>query len=304
MDTPLSESETIAGFEAALGKTFGEAPPLPESKAPPVELEIPEEIKLEEKAEDEIETPETKTYKVKVGGKEIEVQEDELLKGYSRLQDYTQKTMELAAERRQANQVLQQAEQERQQYQTQLNQMAAALGQQLQQAPNWEDLLNNDPVEYLKQQHLYNQRQAAYQNAQQEQARFAQQTQAQQASALQDYLKSEAEQLIATLPTWKDPAKAQAEKTAIAKHLVERGYSPEQVAQLADHKTVVMAREAMLYRQMLAKAKETTKAVEKLPPRMEKPGVTRPTDGRTVDMQALRKSGKAEDAAALFAKMF
>jgi ribosomal protein S17 len=306
-DTPSSESDAVAGFEAALGKSFGEAPPPTESKAPPTELDVPEELELKEPKEEtpeEEEKPEAKTYKVKVDGREIEVAEDELLKGYSRDQDYRQKTMALAAERKQVQEVAQQVMSERQQYQAQLNQLTAALGDQLQQAPNWEELLNNDPVEYLKQQHLYQQRQAAFQNARQEQARFAQQTQEQQAQAKQEKLAYEAEQLIANLPAWKDPVKAQAEKTAIAKHLIERGFSPEMVSSLDDHKQVVLAREAMLYRQMMAKAKETTKAVEKLPPRMEKPGVSRPTDGRTNDMQALRKSGKAEDAAALFAKMF
>lgn len=304
-DTLATESDAVAGFEAALGKSFGEAPPPPESKAPPTDLDVPEELELKEPEQDEEEkTDEPKTYKVKVDGKEIEVAEDELLKGYSRDQDYRQKTMALAAERKQVQEVAQQVQAERQQYQNQLNQLTAALGQQLQQAPDWESLLQNDPVEYLKQQHLYNQRQAAYQSAMQEQARYEQQTQQQQAIAMQETLKQEAEQLIANIPSWKDPAKAQAEKAAIAKHLVERGYSPEQVNQLTDHKAVVLAREAMLYRQMMAKAKETTKAVEKLPPRMEKPGISRPTDGRSNDMQALRKSGKTEDAAALFAKMF
>jgi hypothetical protein len=189
-------------------------------------------------------------------------------------------------------------------YQQRLALYEHALGQQVQQAPNWEELLNNDPVEYLKQQHLHNQRQAQLQQVQQERAYFERQTQAQQAQSMQEMLLQEQAQLLETLPSWKDPAKASAEKQALAKHLVERGFTQEQVSKLTDHKTVVMAREAMLYRQMIAKAKETTKAVDRLPPRMEKPGVTRPTDGRKADMQALKKSGKAEDAAALFAKMF
>lgn len=305
-DTPSSESDAIAGFEAALGKSFGEPPPPPpEAKAPPTEIEIPDELEVtDEKPEEELEVPEVKTYKVKVDGKEIEVAEDELLKGYSRNQDYTKKTMELARERQQAQEAVQAVAKEREQYQAQLQQLTQALGQQLQQAPDWEKLLETDPVEYLKQQHLYQQRYAAYQQAQQESARNEQLTQAQKAQALQQQLAMEQEQLLANLPTWKDEAKATQEKQAIAKHLVDRGYTKEQVAQLTDHKTVILAREAMLYRQMMAKAKDTVKTVEKLPPRMEKPGVSRPQDGRTADMQALRKSGKTEDAAALFAKMF
>ena len=306
-DTPVMESgpiDTVAAFEAALGKSFGEPPPEKEEKAPPTELEIPEEIETKDVEEKPPEEPEGKTYTVKIDGKDVVVAEDELLKGYSRQQDYTKKTMELSAQRQQVDQANAQIQAERAQYQAQLNQLTAVLGDQLSKAPDWEALLENDPVEYLKQQHLYQQRQAAYQSARQEQARTEQQTQAQQAQAMQQMLTNEAEQLLANLPTWKDPAKATSEKTAIAKNLVERGYSKEQVAQLTDHKTVILAREAMLYRQMMAKAKETVKTVEKLPPRMEKPGISRPTDGRTTDMQALRKSGKAEDAAALFAKMF
>lgn len=309
-DTPSMESgttDTVAAFEAALGKSFGEAPLDREERAPPTELEIPEDIEVkDEKPDPDAEDkPEGKTYTVKVDGKDIVVDEGELLKGYSRQQDYTRKTMELSSQRQQIDQVAAQFQNERAQHQAQLQQLTSALGEQLSRTPDWESLLETDPVEYLKQQHLYQTRQSAYQSARQEQARNEQQTQEQNAYAMQQMLANESEQLLANLPSWSDAAKASSEKTAIAKDLVSRGYTKEQVAQLTDHKTVILARESMLYRQMMAKAKETVKAVEKLPPRMEKPGVTRAaTDGRTVDMQALRKSGKSEDAAALFAKMF
>jgi hypothetical protein len=310
-DTPAMESapiDTVAAFEAALGKSFGEAPPEKAERAPPVDIDIPDELDVkgdEPVDEPDEDKPEGKSYTVKVDGKDVVVDEGELLKGYSRQQDYTRKTMELSAQRQQIDQAGAQMQNERAQYQNQLNQLTDALGEQLSKTPDWESLLENDPVEYLKQQHLFQQRQAAYQGARQEQARNEQQTQAQNAYAMQQMLANESEQLLANLPSWSDAAKASGEKTAIAKHLVERGYTKEQVAQLTDHKTVILAREAMLYRQMIAKAKETVKAVDKLPPRMEKPGVARAaSDGRTVDMQALRKSGKAEDAAALFAKMF
>lgn len=297
--------DPVAAFETALGKSWGEPPA---DKAPPVELDVPDELEIEVEKPDEVaDEAEAKTYKVTVDGKEIELTAEQVADSYKnglRQSDYTKKTMAASEEVRAAQAERAQISQERAQYQNQLNQLTSALGEQLSRAPDWNALLENDPVEYLKQQHLFNQRQAAYQNARQEQAQHAQQTQAQNAQAAQQTLIQEREQLLAILPAWKDDAKAQTEKAAIVKHLVERGYTPEQVSQLSDHKTVVMAREAMLYRQMMAKAKETTKAVEKLPPRMEKPGVSRPTDGRTTDMQALRKSGKAEDAAALFAKMF
>ncbi len=317
-DNPVMESaapDAVAMFESALDRSMGITPESPKAKAPPTELEIPDKIEIEaekekpkegepEKPEDVEEPVEAKLYKVKVDGKEIEIPLEEALKSYSRQSDYTKKSMEVAEQRRQIEGVAQQFQQERAQYQAQLNQLTNALGQELNKQVNWEQLLENDPVEYLKQQHLYNQRQAAFQQSQQAQAQYAQQTREQEAQNAQQRLQYEREQLIANLPSWKDEATAANEGKALTKHLIDRGYTEQQIAGLTDHKTLILARESMLYRQMMAKAKETTKVVEKLPPRMEKPGVARPTDGRSADMTALRKSGKTEDAAALFAKLF
>jgi multidrug efflux pump subunit AcrA (membrane-fusion protein) len=307
-DTPAMESgasDPVQGFEALLDKQFGVEPPKQEAEKPQ-EVDTSLDVDNPEEEPEEVKEPEAKTYKVKVDGQEIEVPEAELLKGYSRQQDYTRKTMELAAERQQIQAQAQQVQAERQQYMEQLGRMQQALGQQLQQQNqiDWNELIEKDPVEYLKQQHLFQQRQAAYQEAERVRAQQAQIQQQQLIQQRQQVLATEAELLMSHLPEWKDEAKAKAEKAALAKHLIERGYSEADVAQLADHKAVLLARDAMLYRQMVAKAKETVKTVEKLPPRMEKPGVQRsPTDGRTALMQNLKKSGSTDAAAALFERL-
>ena len=308
-DNPSGESgDAVAMFEAALDRSTG-IEPKSEPKSVPINdtnSETSDELPDIDPADLEEEQPdaEAKKYTVKVDGKDVEVAEDELLKGYSRQQDYTKKTMEVAAQRQQLDQAANQMQQERNQYQAQLQQLTQALGQQLSNQPDWNALLENDPIEYLKQQHLFQERQVAYQKASQEQARTQEQTQIEQAKYMQQMLFTEREQLLANLPSWSDTAKASTEQAAISKHLIERGFSKEQVAQITDHKTVILAREAMLYRQMVAKAKETTKKVEALPPRMQKPGAPRATDGRTADMQALKKSGSVADATAMFEKLF
>lgn len=303
-DNSATESDPVAMFEAALDRSVGidpEAKPAKEATASDDELEL----ELEPEEEKETEEPEAKKYTVKVDGKDVDVSEDELKNGYSRQQDYTKKTMELSAQRAQFEAQANQIQNEREQYQAQLQQLTQALGQQLGNPPDWENLLENDPVEYLKQQHLFNQRQAAYQNAMQEQQRTQQQNEYAQSQHMQQVLANEKEQLLANLKSWSDPAKAEAEQTAISKDLIERGYTADQVKQITDHKLVILAREAMLYRQMVAKAKETTKKVEALPPRMQKPGVAvRAPDGRTADFQALKKSGSISDATKLFESFF
>jgi hypothetical protein len=304
-DNSATESDAVAMFEAALDRSMGIDPAAEKEVKEAKEGEDPELVFEPEEEEKETEEPEAKKYTVKVDGKDVDVSEDELKNGYSRQQDYTKKTMELSAQRSQFEAQANQINIERQQYHAQLNQLTQALGQQLGNQPDWDTLLENDPVEYLKQQHLYNQRQAAYQQATQEQARTQQQTEYAQSQHMQQVLINEKEQLLANLKSWSDPAKAEAEQNAISKDLIERGYTAEQVKQITDHKLVILAREAMLYRQMVAKAKETTKKVEALPPRMQKPGVAvRAPDGRTADFQALKKSGSIADATKLFENLF
>lgn len=314
-DTPSSGPESndpVAMFESVLGKSFGEAPPpAPAAKAAPaaaaaeeLDDDVPKPDAVEDADELEGDEPlvEPKTFKVKVDGKDIDVDEGELVKGYSRQQDYTKKTMELAGQRQQFEQAQVQIQSERQQYQAQLNQLTEALGEQLSNQPNWQELLDNDPVEYLKQQHLHTQRQAAYQNAQQARQQAEQLTQQQATQAEQQRQTHERNQLIDKLPSWADDAKAAKEKALIVKSLTAMGRTPEQMGKL-DHIDVLVARKAALYDQMVSKAKDATAKVAALPPRMQKPGASRPADGRTVDMQALRKSGSTSDAAALFEKM-
>ena len=78
--------------------------------------------------------------------------------------DYTKKTMAAADERKAATAETQKAQQERATYAQNLQEMQIRLEGALQEqskAIDWEQLLNSDPVEYLKQQHLVQSRPTA-----------------------------------------------------------------------------------------------------------------------------------------------
>jgi len=75
-----------------------ESEPEPEQEK---EEEQPDDSKEEEESDTTDNEP---TYKVKVDGEEIEVTQEELLRGYMRQKDYTQKTQALAEQRRQFEQ--------------------------------------------------------------------------------------------------------------------------------------------------------------------------------------------------------
>ncbi|OOG15491.1 hypothetical protein BMS17_04000 [Pseudomonas sp. C9] len=237
-------------------------------------------------------------------GKEVQVPLSELLNGYQRQSDYTKKTMEAAEQRKTADAVVQQAQQERQQYAGELQRMAVQLEGVLEQQSqiDWNELRETDPMEFLKQQHLFQQRQALYQKNMSEQQQLAQQFQHEQAQAHQSYLAEQQDNLLAKLPDWKDDAKAAAEKTAISKFLQEQGFEAEDISSIADHRHVIVARKAMLYDQLMAKANVQAKKVQEAPQRVVKPGVTvnGNADGRTTAAKRHAKSGTVESGAEVF----
>lgn len=69
-----------------------------EETAEYVEESEPEEVEASEETQEEVEEP--PRYRVKVGSEELEVDLDELIKGYSRTSDYTKKTQTLAEQRK------------------------------------------------------------------------------------------------------------------------------------------------------------------------------------------------------------
>lgn len=245
------------------------------------------------------------TVTVKIDGKNVEVPLSELKNGYQRQADYTRKTMEVSEQRKAAEAERAQALQERQAYAANLHRMQAQLegALQQQQQTNWEELLQSDPVEYLKQQHQAQARQAQLSQVYAEQQRMAALQQAEAQQAHLRHLQAQQDALLAKLPEWKDDARSKAEKVAIREYLAEQGYEPDAINNIADARAVILARKAMLYDQMVGKASAAAKRVSTLPTKVERPGTgdNPGLDRRSSAYQRLSKTGRAEDAAALFA---
>jgi len=316
MDTPAQESTGPLNVDGA-AQAFSAllAPPeVVEKSADDLEKEVIADL-TEAKAEEESpaveEAPaeEGEAITIEVDGKEVKLSKAELADYYKnglRQSDYTKKTMEVAETRKAAEAEIAKAQAERTQYQANLQKMAAQLegALQEQQKIDWQQLLDSDPVEYLKQQHLFQQRQAAFQQNLQQQQYLQQQAQAEQTKAMESFVRTQQQELLAKLPDWKDPAKAAAEKQALSKYLQEQGFEPEAVGNITDHRAVILGRKAMLYDAMMSKANAAAKKVSAAPQRVIKSGtgeVSRP-DGRSAAMQRLGKTGRVEDAAAVFAQ--
>ena len=249
--------------------------------------------------EDTEEQEQPQVFSVKVDGKEVEVTLDELQKGYSRTQDYTRKTQQIAEVRKQTEVELQAVRAEREQY----AQLLSALESQVQQVaqPNidWDRLYQEDPIEWVRQREVMRDNQEKAAAIQSEQQRLSQLSQQEQAQFMQQKLQHEQEALLAAIPDWKDAKKAQAEKALLVEFGQKIGFTPEELKSVVDHRAVLMLRKAALYDQMMSK-RGNIKPVTNNGPRPAKPGAAGRISNTTEAVRAqqrVAKTGRVDDAA-------
>ena len=258
--------------------------------------ETSEEQSGEEEEQEEQEQPQTFT--VKIDGKEVAVTLDELQKGYSRTQDYTRKTQQIAEVRKQVEAETQAVRAERGQY----AQLLGALQAQLQASEPQVDLdrlYNEDPIEWVRQKEVLRERQEKAYAIQAEQQRLIQLSQQEQQQSMQQHLESQKDALLAALPAWKDPKKAKLEKAMLIESAKSAGFSDEDLKSVYDHRLVLLLRKAALFDQMVSK-RQGIKPVVNNGPRPAKPGAAgrvSTTSEVTRAQQRLAKTGRVDDAA-------
>lgn len=252
-----------------------------------------------ESEEDTQEEEKPSTFTIKVDGKDVEVTLDELQKGYSRTQDYTRKTQQVAEMRKQTEAQLTAIRAEREQY----AQLLGALSEQVKAAAepqiDWDRLYQEDPIEYVRQREVMRENREKAAAIQAEQQRLAEISQQEQMQKLQTHKAKESQALLEAIPTWKDPAKAKAEKAMLIEFGQKMGFTPQELGNIYDHRVVLALRKAALYDQMQAK-RQGIKPVTNNGPKPAKPGAA----GRVSQMsdavrakQRLAKTGRVDDAA-------
>ena len=288
-----------------------------EEEAPEEEGQAEEETEEseqseEEEAEEEVElvAEEDLKYTIKVGGEEMEVDIDELKSGYQRQADYTRKSQALAEQRKGTEKIQSermQLEQERQMYANGLQMLQEQQTAKLQDFDKveWETLKQEDPYAYMIKKDEYRDAQERVSNVAQQQALVQQEqhTAAQQVRG--QFVQQEYARLVAALPEWND--KDSTIKKDIQEYATSVGFRPEEINQLADHRSVLVIKKAMEYDELTKKIAPKKKAVRKVP-KVQKAGRGKSKeDTATEELKKkrtrLRKSGKQQDAASLFYDM-
>lgn len=297
----LTVKGAAQAFEGFLGGEEPQGQPeAQEAESQDYEAEAPESEESEEVQEEVQETP---RYRVKAGDEELEVDLDELLKGYSRTADYTRKTQSLAEQRKAIEaeaQKVQEAKQLRDQYAQRLQLIEQMLAQQPEE--DLTALKDNDPIGYAVKVAERAEREKQLAAIRQEREAVLAKQQAEHQEALKTHLKTEAERLQAAIPEFADSAKAEVLKREIRDYAKSVGFTDQELSQVYDHRAVVSLWKAAQYDKLVkskpAAAKKVAEAPRTLKPGM---GATQNTDDQSKRLrQQLKKSGKARDAAALF----
>ena len=265
------------------------------------ELEFDDDEDGEEETEVE-ELEEQPVYRVTVDGSEIEVTQDELINGYSRQQDYTRKTQELANQRKTIEQQAQELSQRDALYKQLLPKMEAELQASMVDEPDWKTLVDEDPVAYVREQQIWNEKKEKLEAAKAEKQRLEQEAYEKQQQQLAQFVQEGQQKLLEIVPEWKNAEVAQKEKLAIRDYGINvLGYAPQEMDAIYDYRALLGLRNAWLNSKTVEATKK--KPTQKAPARVARPGTT--TRKKSVApakraKQVLAKSGKVQDAAKVF----
>ena len=303
-DTPVDE-EVVEETEEA-EEVEEEAPESEEEGQ--AEEETEEEVSEEE--EYDVVAEEDLKYTIKVDGEELEVGIDELKNGYQRQADYTRKSQALAEQRKETEAIQserQRLEQERQMYANGLQMLQEQQNSKLQEfeSTNWEELKSEDPYQYMLKKDEYRDAQEKVHNVQQQQVLIQQERAEEANKARAHFVQQEYNRLVEALPEWSD------EKSTVKKDVQEYaksvGFLPEEINQLADHRSVLIIKKAMEYDKLTTKVAPKKKAVKTVP-KVQKSGRGNSKEDAATEAikkkrTRLQKSGKQQDAASIFYDM-
>ena len=278
-----SESTEKQEIQESQPKSEGTPEPTTEN------TEVKEETQTELSEEPEL-------HRVKVSGQELEVTLDELKAGYSRDSDYRQKTHSLGLEKRDLET---QKTSLRQSYDTRLSELndliatADATVRQQQGSEDLHKLYDEDPTAAAKLDYQLRQ-----QNRQLEEVKSkAREAQTQQYN---EFLDTQRELAASKIPEFADPNKADTFKINMRNSLRNYGFNDSEIGSLADHRFLMVAKDAMSYQNLKDKKPIVQKKVANAP-KVLKAGIAKSgtSSGREAIRQKigkLRKSGHLRDA--------
>jgi hypothetical protein len=306
---PQGSAKTV---DDAAAQIFGMLEPeQPEGQAEAQAEEVTEEYEAQaEESEDELseevqeEVQEPQRFRVKVDNEELEVDLDELIKGYSRTSDYTKKTQNLAEQRKAVESErtkIDEAAKLRDTYAQRLQVIEQMLTQPTEDLTALKD---NDPVGYAIKVAENMEREKQLQAVRAERESVQARQVAENQERLKSHIAQEAERLRSAIPDFSDEVKGEVIRKEIRDYAKSVGWSDQELSQVYDHRAVLTLYRAMQFDKLQKSKPAVQKRVAEAPKSLT-PGVGSQRldkDGEMVKKltKQLKQSGRPRDAAALF----
>ena len=254
---------------------------------------------IEEPSQEE---PNKELYSVKVNGQESQVTLEDLKQGYSG-QKYVQQGMQdVAAKRKEAEDVYASLTTEREQMAQLYQQLQNGGMQQPPQKPT-KELFDADPIGYMKENLEYEEKMGTYNQQMAQLQQVSQQNSAAQENAKQAFLQEQMQVLQKEIPDFADSKKA----TALREKLVvtgtnHYGYSNDEISQITDARAIKVLHDAMKYQDIIS-GKSNAEVKTKSAKPVIKPGAkkmaTPNAKVRSRQKAKLRETGRIDDAIGL-----
>ena len=284
----------VNGAAARLSGLLGEQSLPPSEEAPEAQEEQAQEheaVLSEDEAEQETLDSDTEAepnlHKVKVDGEEVEVEYEELLKGYSREAHYQRKAKDLSKDREAIEAKWAEVDKQLEDAKTLLDDQLSALN-----SPEMLELKEYDPEKYLKK---FDEIQGKVKKFEELKAK----RQSEHDARMEKLVEKERKALFDAFPAWSDQKVMTEESAQLIKTLSGLGFTDQEVSGITDHRMFVMASRIQQL-EKIQKANLEAKKVKTSPKNM-RPGTPESKQERaTKDTKGLRsklkKSGKLQDA--------
>jgi len=274
VEAPAPDAEQDEAPDQEIEADAAQDEEIDETTDPEPEPEEPQHLTLDEYGE--------VTIPVIVDGEEKRVNLAEAAKGYQLQADYTRKTQEIAAERKQMEATIQQERATLQQELAGIAEKQRLLDEQLAQSiepePDWVKMAAEKPLEYLPAKEKWNQQQQQRQEAQ---ARLQQD----EARRVQEFQRKTAELAVAAIPEWQQDGEFIKNATNRRDVALAAGFTPEEYDGSSDFRLAVLLEKAARYDAMQSQNAVIEKKLTKAP-KVLRPGKVK---GKA-DVQAERKA--------------
>ncbi len=260
---------------------------------------------VEEQVADEVtDEPEVDEQFFEIDGEQISL--SELRNGYLRQSNFTKKTQELAEQRR----LYEAAQFDKNQLRMEALQGIEALKQQMAiefqqiQQPNWDELLRDDPHQFLIEQQNWARKEAVVKQMFDAETALRTKQAEYEAEMHQAQLRESQTQFLAKYPEMRDSGKSAEALGEITQLLIDNGFTKEEINGVSDYRIV-----GILYE--LNKAIKTQKAIPNVVQKFEqKPAISvkgtssKGSDAYTRDINKFNNSKSGTDAVALLSRLF